>query len=970
MNEQAYSLVLETLQQASSQNPEILKPAEEKLKSWNTEPGFHLYLVNILKNRNIDNTVRWLGVLCLKNGVDRYWRKGAPNEIENSEKESLRQILINDFQEPIPQIELQVAVIISKIARFDWPNEWPQLVPTLLSAVQDKDSRTQDGALVTWQHVVKALSSKRLCGDRKLFQDLTRDLFPFMIELYMLHLKLFLTGATDNSHLRRCLSCVKILRKLLVFGFKKPDESPHVRQFVSDVFPQITTVLQLETHPSIDKCLLNKYIVNLIKVPLQYHEHHPLSFVLFLNQSLEFCVSLAFNQQANSWQSLANSNEKLLMLTLNFFKNIILCKEYTTPLTIKTTGKVFGSPETQQADGILKQFFSQQLLEHLTLTLVTQYMPLTQSELNTWDEDPETSLTDEAGESWKYSIRPCIETLFLTIFHKHSSLLIPLLLSLLKEYRPPASPSDMQRILVKDAVYNAIGLAAFDLYDEINVDEWFQSSLRQELAMKHNNYRIIRKRVVWLLGNWSNVKFSSELRPLLYEELLPLMGPEEDLVVRLSACKAFKMCVDDFEFNTEQFLPFVHIYFNTLYKLLCDAKECDNKMHVLNVCSFLIERMGSSIADFADNIFESLPLLWAQSEEHNLLRAAIVNTLTHLTAASGKVHSIVPQVVKYCTDIEQEQCVYMLEDGLELWMRALYHSQTLSPALDQLYPSLFNVIRDISEHHAPCSKILRAYILLDPGSFYSNKVSPTAALLCDLLPSLRLEGFTNLTKCLELCVRVVPSPPLGPLHPILCMLINFLLEDTDHTYWFKQSLILCILSRIILLDTSYFLSLVQEAALRNNTSYESMLVTLLDDMLVKTRLVTQPQRRKVIGLAYASLLTCKSVIILNKFSSIIEQVTEIFNDVMRMAAQGNEFEDAFASDPLDSSPIFFNEHSRHDERKKELTKFDPVYTVHMNQFVQTKLSEVCSQVGAETFASLVSSVDSEVLKNLQDYVSI
>lgn len=83
--------------------------------------------------------------------------------------------------------------LFSTSFRFDWPHEWPQLVPTLLSAVQDKDSKTQDGALITWQHLVKSLSSKRLCGDRRLFQDLTRDLFPFMIELYMMHLKLFLT---------------------------------------------------------------------------------------------------------------------------------------------------------------------------------------------------------------------------------------------------------------------------------------------------------------------------------------------------------------------------------------------------------------------------------------------------------------------------------------------------------------------------------------------------------------------------------------------------------------------------------------------------------------------------------------------------------------------------------------------------------------------------------------------------------
>ncbi|KAI5722793.1 hypothetical protein M8J76_013692 [Diaphorina citri] len=872
MNEQAYSLVLETLHQAASQNPEILKPAEEKLKSWNTEPGFHSYLVNILKNRNIDNTVRWLGVLCLKNGVMKYWRKGAPNEIDSAEKQSLRQVLISDFSEPVPQIELQVAVIIAMIARFDWPDDWPQLVPTLLAAVQDKDSKTQDGALVTWQHVVKALSSKRLCGHRKLFQDLTRDLFPFMIELYNMILKQFLTEATDNKNLRRCLMCVKLLRKLLVYGFKKPHESPHVTQFVSEVFPQITTLLQLENHPSIDKTCLHKYMVNLIKVPLELHEHHPYSFIPFLSQALEFCVSLAFSLPSNgysssatSWQSLATSNEKLLMLTLNMMKNVILCQEYTV-------GKTCAQPETQQADAILDQVLSPQLLKHVTLTLVTQYMTLTGTELNNWDEDPEASMCDEGGESWKYSLRPCIETLFLSIFHKYSDILRPPLLHLLNEYKAPAQPTDMRRILIKDA---------------IDMDEWFQSSLRTELQIKDNNYRIIRKRVAWLLGNWSNVKFSSALRPVLYEALLPLMSPDEDLAVRLSACKAFKMCVDDFDFKTEQFLPFVN-------------------MHVLNVCSFLIVRMGSSIADFAHDIFESLPLLWAQSEDHNLLRAAIVTTLTHLTVAAGKVHSIVPQVIKYCTDTEQEQCLYMIEDGLELWLRVLQQSSTLPPALDELFPSLLTVLKDTSDYYVACSKILRAYILLDPASFFSYKVTHTVSLLCELLPQLRLEG-------------------------------------TDSSYGFKQSLLLCILSRLILLDLNYFLSLVQEEARRTNTSHEAMLSNLLDDMIKKTHLVTQPERRKVIGLAYAALLTCESVIILN--NAFLDLTTALASDV-------------------------FSEPTRHDERKREIAQFDPVYSVHMGQFVQVKLSAMCSQVGADTFVSLVSSVDPEVVKNLQDYVSI
>ena len=39
-----HSLVLETLQRATSQNTELLKPAELKLKQWEIESGFYSIL--------------------------------------------------------------------------------------------------------------------------------------------------------------------------------------------------------------------------------------------------------------------------------------------------------------------------------------------------------------------------------------------------------------------------------------------------------------------------------------------------------------------------------------------------------------------------------------------------------------------------------------------------------------------------------------------------------------------------------------------------------------------------------------------------------------------------------------------------------------------------------------------------------------------------------------------------------------
>lgn len=39
------NIVIEALQRASSQNPDILKPAEEKLREWETQPGFYSTLL-------------------------------------------------------------------------------------------------------------------------------------------------------------------------------------------------------------------------------------------------------------------------------------------------------------------------------------------------------------------------------------------------------------------------------------------------------------------------------------------------------------------------------------------------------------------------------------------------------------------------------------------------------------------------------------------------------------------------------------------------------------------------------------------------------------------------------------------------------------------------------------------------------------------------------------------------------------
>ena len=56
------------------------------------------------------------------------------------------------------------------------------------------------------------------------------------------------------------------------------------------------------------------------------------------------------------------------------------------------------------------------------------------------------------------------------------------------------------------------------------------------------------------------------------------MEPSEDFVIRLSSAVTLRSAMDDFEFNAEQFLPYLERSFTLLFTLLKEAEECETKV--------------------------------------------------------------------------------------------------------------------------------------------------------------------------------------------------------------------------------------------------------------------------------------------------------------------------------------------------------------------------------------------------------
>lgn len=90
------------------------------------------------------------------------------------------------------QIAIQMALIISKIARFDYPHHWKSLIPHILqqiASVKPESSHPLNfNIMLIFKFLVKELSSKQLPGDKKLFCEVCCDCFnPTFSLLHSFH---------------------------------------------------------------------------------------------------------------------------------------------------------------------------------------------------------------------------------------------------------------------------------------------------------------------------------------------------------------------------------------------------------------------------------------------------------------------------------------------------------------------------------------------------------------------------------------------------------------------------------------------------------------------------------------------------------------------------------------------------------------------------------------------------------------
>lgn len=173
------------LKAALSSDASQRQQAEALIGEISGRESFCSMLVAVLKHPDAEESTKWLAAVQLKNTVNKRWSLhrvdgAASRALTDQEKHFLRSEILHLVGLKDSKAALQVALVIAKIARHDYPNTWPTLLDQLLGPIVQgtADNLTNRRIWMTLHHVVKQLATKRLPVDKRNFQQTTAKLMP------------------------------------------------------------------------------------------------------------------------------------------------------------------------------------------------------------------------------------------------------------------------------------------------------------------------------------------------------------------------------------------------------------------------------------------------------------------------------------------------------------------------------------------------------------------------------------------------------------------------------------------------------------------------------------------------------------------------------------------------------------------------------------------------------------------------
>jgi hypothetical protein len=623
-------ILFHVLRSASSTNPTQIQTGAKQLQEWEKASGYYPLLQSVFVDKSLPYEVRYLAIIQLKNGIDKYWRKTATNAVSKEDKTQIRSRLLESaVNEADQRLALQNALVVAKIVRIEYPNDWPQLFQELLDILRASTDPNVfhlrlPRALMVLLYTVKELSTGRLLRTRQNLQAVAPEILGVLGTIYVSKVQTWYTffrdGGDDEAgalqSIENSLLAIKILRRLIMSGYEFPGREKDVQELWTLARQQFADFLPFVMNPASPLAppvtkLIEKHLMQLAKFHLAMATNHPADFVLLpdsMNLVRAYWGLVA--QLGETWGSKSVEDAKIgtdgdqeddaPILERLGLKGLLLVRACVKMIFYPTqTFKYKHQQEREErhkaTDTVKSVLLTDDTVREMISALVTRFFVFRPSDLRMWEEEPdEWEKMEEGTDDWEFAIRPCAEKLFLDLAKNFKDLIVQ---PLLQVFYSVATP-DNEDILFKDSVYTAIGLAADILHDQLDFNAFIENTLVPEAQKQKPGFNIIRRRIAIIIAQWIAIKIAKEKKPIvyqIYDHLLNKDDPLNDQVVRVTAGRKFRDIADKWEFHADNFLPFAPSILDRMMALVQEVELQETKMALLNTISIIVERMEHNV---------------------------------------------------------------------------------------------------------------------------------------------------------------------------------------------------------------------------------------------------------------------------------------------------------------------------------------------------------------------------------------
>ncbi|XP_050205030.1 uncharacterized protein LOC126655060 isoform X2 [Mercurialis annua] len=985
-------MIYSLLTNSMSGDQRVRKPAETALSEFESRPGFCSCLMEVITAKDLVSQVdvRLLASVYFKNSISRYWRNRRDSSgLSSDEKNHLRQKLLSHLREENDKIAVMLSVLISKIARFDYPREWPELFSVLAQQLQSADVLASHRIFMILFRTLKELSTKRLTADQRNFAEISSHFFDYCWRLWQSDVQTILHGFSaiaqsynsnalkqhhDELYLtsERWLLCSKIIRQLIVSGFQSDAKCIQEVRPVKEVSPMLLNAIQslLPYYPTFQKGhpifwdFIKRACTKLMKVLVVIQGRHPYTFgdKSVLPPVLDFCLNKIVDPEPY-----VLSFEQFLIQCMVMVKCVLECKEYRPVLTGKVMDENAITVEQMKKNisivvgGVLTSLLPAERLILLCNVLIRRYFVLTASDLEELYQNPESFHHEQDVIQWTEKLRPCAEALYIVLFEKHSQLLGPVVVSILQEAMNgcPSSVTDISPgLLLKDAAYGAAAYVYYELSNYLSFKDWFNGALSVELSNDHPNMRIIHRKVALILGQWVS-EIKDDIKRPVYCGLIRLLQ-DKDLSVRLAACRSLCFHIEDANFSQKEFADLLPICWDSCFKLIEEVQEFDSKVQVLNLISILIGHV-TEVIPFANKLVAFFQKVWEESSGESLLQIQLLIALRNFVIALGhqspSCYNVLLPILQRGIDINSPDELNLLEDSMLLWEATLSHAPAMVPQLLACFPCLVEIMERSFDHLQVAVKIIESYIILGGSEFLNMHASTVAKLLDLIVGNVNDRGLLSILPVIDILIQCFPVevPPL--ISSTLQKLIVICLsggDDCEPSKTAVKASSAAVLARVLVMNTNYLGQLTADRSLplllqqAGIQIEENILICLVDIWLDKIDNASSNQR-KIFGLALSIILTLNLPQVLDKLDQILSVCTSVI-----LAVNDDKTEEESSGDNMSSS-ISHGEGTvpTRELRKRQIKLSDPINQLSLENSVRDNLQR-CSALHGESFNSAIS----------------